>query len=327
MPELTTGQALNKALSLILEQNPAAFIAGEDIGIYGGAFGVTDGLLAQFGEERIKDTPIAEDVIAGLAVGASMTGGKPIVEMQFSDFIVNAMDPIVNQAAKLHFMYGGSVNVPIIVRGASGAGTGAAAQHSQSLESWFCHVPGLKVVTPSNPQNAYDLLLHSFVDPNPIIFMEHKLIYKIKGNVELNDIPKESSMLGKANLIKEGNDITIVAYSNMVNVAKEAIAAEELQNCSIELIDLQTVSPIDYETIKNSLKKTKRLLVCQEAPSNSSVGTTVISKIVESELFHELEVAPKLVSGLHSPMPSAKHLELNVIPQAEDITNAVKSML
>ena len=255
MPELTTGQALNKALSLILEQNPTAFIAGEDIGIYGGAFGVTDGLLAQYGEERIKDTPIAEDVIAGLAVGASMTGGKPIVEMQFSDFIVNAMDPIVNQAAKLHFMYGGSVNVPIIVRGASGAGTGAAAQHSQSLESWFCHVPGLKVVTPSNPQNAYDLLLHSFVDPNPVIFMEHKLIYKIKDNVELNDIPKESSMLGKANLIKEGNDMTIVAYSNMVNVAKEALAAEELQNCSIELIDLQTVSPIDYDTIKNSLKK------------------------------------------------------------------------
>ena len=327
MPELTTGQALNKALSLILEQNPTAFIAGEDIGIYGGAFGVTDGLLAQYGEERIKDTPIAEDVIAGLAVGASMTGGKPIVEMQFSDFIVNAMDPIVNQAAKLHFMYGGSVNVPIIVRGASGAGTGAAAQHSQSLESWFCHVPGLKVVTPSNPQNAYDLLLHSFVDPNPVIFMEHKLIYKIKDNVELNDIPKESSMLGKANLIKEGNDMTIVAYSNMVNVAKEALAAEELQNCSLELIDLQTVSPIDYDTSKNSLKKTKRLLVCQEAPSNSSVGTTVISKIVESELFHELEVAPKLVSGLHSPMPSAKHLELNVIPQAEDITNAVKSML
>ena len=327
MPELTTGQALNKALSLILEQNPTAFIAGEDIGIYGGAFGVTDGLLAKFGEERIKDTPIAEDVIAGLAVGASMTGGKPIVEMQFSDFIVNAMDPIVNQAAKLHFMYGGSVNVPIIVRGASGAGTGAAAQHSQSLESWFCHVPGLKVVTPSNPQNAYDLLLHSFVDPNPVIFMEHKLIYKIKDNVELNDIPKESSMLGKANLIKEGNDMTIVAYSNMVNVAKEALAAEELQNCSIELIDLQTVSPIDYDTIKNSLKKTKRLLVCQEAPSNSSVGTTVITKIVESELFHELEVAPKLVSGLQSPMPSAKHLELNVIPQAEDITNAVKSML
>jgi len=228
MPEMTTGQALNKALSLILEKNSTAFIAGEDIGIYGGAFGVTDGLLAQFGDERIKDTPISEDVIAGLAVGASMTGGKPIVEMQFSDFIVNAMDPIVNQAAKLHFMYGGSVNVPIIVRGASGAGTGAAAQHSQSLESWFCHVPGLKVVTPSNPQNAYDLLLHSFVDPNPIIFMEHKLIYKIKDNVELNDIPKESSMLGKANIINEGKDITIVSYSNMVNVAKEAIAAKEL---------------------------------------------------------------------------------------------------
>jgi pyruvate/2-oxoglutarate/acetoin dehydrogenase E1 component len=157
--------------------------------------------------------------------------------------------------------------------------------------------------------------------------MEHKLIYKIKDYVELNDIPKESSMLGKANIVSEGKDITIVSYSNMVNISKEAIVAKELQDYSIELIDLQTVSPIDYDTIKTSLKKTKKLLVCQEAPSNSSVGTTVISKIVESELFNELEIAPKLISGLHSPMPSAKHLELNVIPQVEDITNAVKSML
>tara|TARA_A200000113_G_C8844085_1_gene347972 strand:- start:597 stop:1580 length:984 start_codon:yes stop_codon:yes gene_type:complete len=327
MPELTTGQAINKALSLILENNPTSFIAGEDIGVYGGAFGVTDGLLEKFGQERIKDTPIAEDVIAGLAVGSSMTGSRPIVEMQFSDFIVNAMDPIVNQAAKLHFMYGGAVNVPLIVRGASGAGTGAAAQHSQSLESWFCHVPGLKVVTPSNPQNAYDLLLHSFVDPNPIIFMEHKLIYKIKANVKLNDIPKESSLLGKAEVLNEGKDLTVVSYSNMVNVVKNAVSTKDMENHSIEIIDLQTVSPIDIDTIKKSLKKTKKLLVCQEAPANSSVGTTVISKIVEGDSFNDLEVAPKLISGLHSPMPSAKHLELNVIPQEEDIINAIKSML
>ena len=327
MPELTTGQAINKALSLILENNPTSFIAGEDIGVYGGAFGVTDGLLEKFGQERIKDTPIAEDVIAGLAVGSSMTGSRPIVEMQFSDFIVNAMDPIVNQAAKLHFMYGGAVNVPLIVRGASGAGTGAAAQHSQSLESWFCHVPGLKVVTPSNPQNAYDLLLHSFVDPNPIIFMEHKLIYKIKANVKLNAIPKESSLLGKAEVLNEGKDLTVVSYSNMVNVVKNAISTKDMENHSIEIIDLQTVSPIDIDTIKKSLKKTKKLLVCQEAPANSSVGTTVISKIVEGDSFNDLEVAPKLLSGLHSPMPSAKHLELNVIPQEEDIINAIKSML
>ena len=327
MPELTTGQAINKALSLILENNPTSFIAGEDIGVYGGAFGVTDGLLEKFGQERIKDTPIAEDVIAGLAVGSSMTGSRPIVEMQFSDFIVNAMDPIVNQAAKLHFMYGGAVNVPLIVRGASGAGTGAAAQHSQSLESWFCHVPGLKVVTPSNPQNAYDLLLHSFVDPNPIIFMEHKLIYKIKANVKLNAIPKEASLLGKAEVLNEGKDLTVVSYSNMVNVVKNAISTKDMENHSIEIIDLQTVSPIDIDTIKKSLKKTKKLLVCQEAPANSSVGTTVISKIVEGDSFNDLEVAPKLISGLHSPMPSAKHLELNVIPQEEDIINAIKSML
>ena len=327
MPELSVGQAINNALSLILNEYPNSFIAGEDIGIYGGAFGVTDGLLKTFGEERIKDTPISEDVIAGLAVGAAMTDSKPIVEMQFSDFIVNAMDPIVNQAAKLHFMYGGAVNVPIVVRGASGAGTGAAAQHSQSLESWFCHVPGLKVVTPSNPQNAYDLLLHSFVDPNPVIFMEHKLIYKIKNNVVLNDVPSSSELLGKANIESEGNDITIVTYSNMVNVAKDAISSDELSESSIELIDLQTLSPLDMDTIITSVSKTKKLLVCQEAPANSSVGSTVISNVVQSSAFPSLSSAPKLVSGLHSPMPSAKHLETTVIPQKEDIMNAIKGMV
>jgi pyruvate dehydrogenase E1 component beta subunit len=327
MPELSVGQAINNALSLILNEYPNSFIAGEDIGIYGGAFGVTDGLLKTFGEERIKDTPISEDVIAGLAVGAAMTDSKPIVEMQFSDFIVNAMDPIVNQAAKLHFMYGGAVNVPIVVRGASGAGTGAAAQHSQSLESWFCHVPGLKVVTPSNPQNAYDLLLHSFVDPNPVIFMEHKLIYKIKNNVVLNDIPSSSELLGKANIESEGNDITIVTYSNMVNVAKDAISSDELSESSIELIDIQTLSPLDMDTIITSVSKTKKLLVCQEAPANSSVGSTVISNVVQSNAFSSLSSAPKLVSGLHSPMPSAKHLETTVIPQKEDIMQAIKDMV
>ena len=327
MPELTVGQAINNALSLILKEYPNSFIAGEDIGIYGGAFGVTDGLLKTFGEERIKDTPIAEDVIAGLAVGAAMTDSKPIVEMQFSDFIVNAMDPIVNQAAKLHFMYGGAVNVPIVVRGASGAGTGAAAQHSQSLESWFCHVPGLKVVTPSNPQNAYDLLLHSFIDPNPVIFMEHKLIYKVKDNVVLNEMPSSSDLLGKANIESEGNEITIVSYSNMVNVVKDAISSDELSGTSVELIDLQTLSPLDMETILNSVTKTEKLLVCQEAPANSSVGSTVISNVVQSGAFSSLSIAPKLVSGLHSPMPSAKHLETTVIPQKEDIIKVIKDMV
>lgn len=240
MPELTTSQAINAALELILNDYESSFIAGEDIGVYGGAFGVTEGLLEKFGDHRVKDTPIAEDVIAGMAVGAAMTHSRPIVEMQFSDFIVNAMDPIVNQAAKLHFMYGGAVNVPIVVRGASGGGTGAAAQHSQSLESWFCHIPGLKVVAPSSPQSAYDLLLHSFIDENPVIFMEHKLIYKIREEVLLNPLPKYSNKLGKSNVIKKGSDITIVSYSQMINVVKEAIASDELKNFDIELIDLQT---------------------------------------------------------------------------------------
>tara|TARA_B100000902_G_scaffold395266_1_gene453490 strand:- start:844 stop:1836 length:993 start_codon:yes stop_codon:yes gene_type:complete len=327
MPEMTTGQAIKEALSLCLDSDETTFIAGEDIGVYGGAFGVTDGLLEKYGQERIKDTPISEDVIAGLAVGAAITGSKPIVEMQFSDFIVNAMDPIVNQAAKLHFMYGGAVNVPMIVRGASGGGTGAAAQHSQSLESWFCHVPGLKVVTPSNPQNAYDLLLASFIDPNPIIFMEHKLIYKLKSEVNLGSLPTDSSNLGKSKVVKEGSDITIVSYSNMINTVLNAVNDDSLNNYSIEVIDLLTLSPLDVETIINSVEKTNKLLVCQEAPASSSVGTTLVSEVASSRAFNYLSQPPKLLAGLHSPMPSAKHLETTVIPQEENIIQYVKEIM
>jgi pyruvate dehydrogenase E1 component beta subunit len=327
MPELTTGQAIREALSLCLDTNKTTFIAGEDIGVYGGAFGVTDGLLEKYGEDRIKDTPISEDVIAGLAVGAAITGSMPIVEMQFSDFIVNAMDPIVNQAAKLHFMYGGAVNVPMIVRGASGAGTGAAAQHSQSLESWFCHVPGLKVVTPSNPQNAYDLLLASFVDPNPIIFMEHKLIYKLKSEVILGALPSDSSALGKSKVVQEGTDITIASYSNMVNTVMNAINDNSLKKYSIEVIDLLTLSPLDTETVITSVEKTHNLLVCQEAPGSSSIGATLISEVASSRAFTSLKKPLALLSGLHSPMPSAKHLETTVIPQEEDIVIKIKEMI
>ena len=327
MPELTTGQAIREALSLCLDTNKTTFIAGEDIGVYGGAFGVTDGLLEKYGEDRIKDTPISEDVIAGLAVGAAITGSMPIVEMQFSDFIVNAMDPIVNQAAKLHFMYGGAVNVPMIVRGASGAGTGAAAQHSQSLESWFCHVPGLKVVTPSNPQNAYDLLLASFVDPNPIIFMEHKLIYKLKSEVILGALPSDSSALGKSKVVQQGTDITIASYSNMVNTVMNAINDNSLKKYSIEVIDLLTLSPLDTETVITSVEKTHNLLVCQEAPGSSSIGATLNSEVASSRAFTSLKKPLALLSGLHSPMPSAKHLETTVIPQEEDIVIKIKEMI
>ena len=327
MPKMSTGQALKQAISLCLDTYDEAFLAGEDIGIYGGAFGVTEGLLEKYGENRIKDTPISEDVIAGLGVGAAITGMRPIVEMQFSDFIVNAMDPIVNQAAKLHFMYGGSVDVPLIVRGASGGGTGAAAQHSQSLESWFCHVPGLKVVSPSGPQNAYDLLLASFVDMNPIIFMEHKLIYKIKEEVELKGLPKDSSLLGKGKIISEGTDITVVSYSNMVNTTKEALSDKKLEKYSIELIDLMTLSPLDIDLVIGSVNKTGRLLVCQEASGDSSVGTTVITKVVSSDAFKSLKTQPELLSGLHAPIPSAKHLENKVIPQKDDIINSIVKVI
>jgi len=219
------------------------------------------------------------------------------------------------------------VNVPMIVRGASGAGTGAAAQHSQSLESWFCHVPGLKVVTPSNPQNAFDLLLASFVDPNPVIFMEHKLIYKLKSEVNLGPMPSDSSELGKSKVIQEGNDITVVSYSNMVNSVISAAKEDSLTDYSIEIIDLLTLAPMDSESVINSVEKTKRLLVCQEAPASSSVGSTLISEVVTSRAFKALNQSPELLAGLHSPMPSAKHLETTVIPQEEDIVQKIKEMI
>ena len=249
--------------------------------MYGGAFGVTDGLVDEFGEERVLDTPISEDAIAGLAVGAAITGLRPIVEIQFSDFLVNAMDAIVNQAAKLHFMYGGNVEVPMVIRAPGGGGTGAAAQHSQSLEAWFAHIPGLKVVMPSTPQDVHDLLLASVLDPNPVIFLEHKLLYKTEGPFEARAaIADTAARVGEAEVRREGTDLTIVGYSIMATRAVEA--AEELaaDGISAEVIDLRTVRPIDLDTVRESVKKTGRLLVTHEAPTAGGVGAEVVAGVV-----------------------------------------------
>jgi pyruvate dehydrogenase E1 component beta subunit len=329
MPEQATyAQAVNSALRLLLAEDDRVFLAGEDIGVYGGAFGVTDGLVGEFGEDRVRDTPISEDAIAGLAVGAAITGMRPIVEMQFSDFIVNAMDAIVNQAAKLHFMYGGRVEVPMVLRAPGGGGTGAAAQHSQSLEAWFAHVPGLKVVLPATVQDAHDLLLASVLDPNPVIHLEHKLLYKTEGPLEartkISDTPAK---IGEAKVLREGSDLTIAAYSIMAIRALEAAGTLADEGIDAEVIDMRTVKPLDLATVRTSVRKTGRLMVTHEAPTPVGVGAEIVAGVVESDALDYLLAPIRRVCGKDVPMPYARELERSVIPQASDVAEAARELM
>lgn len=329
MPEQTTyAKAVNAALRLLLAEDDRVFLAGEDIGVYGGAFGVTDGLVGEFGEDRVRDTPISEDAIAGLAVGAAMTGMRPVVEMQFSDFIVNAMDAIVNQAAKLHFMYGGRVEVPMVVRAPGGGGTGAAAQHSQSLEAWFAHVPGLKVVMPATVQDAHDLLLASVLDPNPVIHLEHKLLYKTEGPFEPRaKVADTPARIGDAAVLRQGSDLTIAAYSIMAIRALEAANSLADEGIEAEVIDMRTVKPLDMATVRTSVKRTGRLLVSHEAPGPVGVGAEIVAGVVESDALDYLLAPVRRVCGMDVPMPYARELERTVIPQTEDVVDAARELM
>lgn len=329
MPEQTTyAKAVNAALRLLLSEDDRVFLAGEDIGVYGGAFGVTDGLVGDFGEDRVRDTPISEDAIAGLAVGAAMTGMRPVVEIQFSDFIVNAMDAIVNQAAKLHFMYGGRVEVPMVIRAPGGGGTGAAAQHSQSLEAWFAHIPGLKVVMPATVQDAHDLLLASVLDPNPVIHLEHKLLYKTEGPFEARSkIADTPARLGEAAILREGFDLTIAAYSIMAIRALEAADALADDGIEAEVIDMRTVKPLNIATVRSSVKRTGRLLVSHEAPGPVGVGAEIVTGVVESDALDYLLAPIRRVCGMDVPMPYARDLERTVIPQTENVVEAARELM
>jgi acetoin:2,6-dichlorophenolindophenol oxidoreductase subunit beta len=329
MPErLSYAAAVREALRTCLRDDPDVILSGEDIGVYGGAFGVSEGLLAEFGPERIIDTPISEEAAVGAAVGGAITGMRPIVEMQFSDFIVNAIDPLVNQAAKLHFMYGGHTTVPMVVRGPAGGGTGAAAQHSQSLEAWFAHVPGLKVVMPAFPQDAHDLLLSSVADPNPVVFFEHKVLYKTDGAVDVRDkIADSPERLGSAKVIREGGDCTIVAYSIMAVRALEAAGELAERGIDAEVIDLRTLRPLDIETVRASVRKTGRLLVSHEAPGPVGVGAEVIAGVVESDALDHMLAPVRRVCGRDNPMPYAGDLERATIPQVEDLVKAAAELI
>lgn len=323
MRKLTYLKAVREAIRQMMHENETVYMLGEDIGRYGGSFGVSAGLLDEFGPERIRDTPISELGITGVAVGSALTGMRPIVDLQFSDFITLAIDQIVNQAAKIRYMYGGKGSVPLVIRTPGGSGTGAAAQHSQSLEAWMTHIPGLKVVQPSTAYDAKGLLIRAIKDNNPVIFYEHKLLYKTTSIVptELYDIP-----FGVADVKRVGKDVTIVATSMMVHRALQAAEQLTKDNIDVEVIDPRTLVPLDEETIIKSVQKTGRLIIVHEAVKRSGFGAEIASIIAE-KAFLSLKAPIKRLGGLAIPMPCNQTLEKAAIPQVEDIVEAVRKLV
>ncbi len=324
MRELTYREALYEALDQMLKKDEHVFLIGEDIGVYGGAFGVTADLQQKYGKERVIDTPISEAGIAGACVGAAITGMRPVGEIMFSDFVVLSMEQLVLQAAKMRFMFGGKAKVPMVMRLPGGSGTGAAAQHSGSYENWFVHVPGLKVVMPSTPYDAKGLLIASIEDDNPVMFFEHKLLYKTKGPVpeEMYTIP-----LGKSNVVREGKDITIIATS--VEVIRSLEAAEQLakEGIEAEVIDPRTLNPLDIEPIVQSVIKTGKALVVHEAVKTGGFGGEVVAKIMESEAFAYLDAPVRRLAGLDIPIPYNRNLEYHAAPQVENIVAEARNIV
>ena len=322
--QLSYSQAIQEAMAIALESDPRVFLMGEDIGVYGGAFQVTGDLVERFGADRVIDMPISELGGAGVAVGAAMTGMKPIFEFQFSDFATLAMEQIVNQAAKMRYMLGGDVSVPLVMRFPAGSGTGAAAQHSQSLEAWLAHVPGLKVLQPATPHDAKGLLLAAVADPDPVMIFEHKLLYKMKG-----DVPEGyyTVPIGKARVAREGRDVTIVATSIMVHKALDAANALQAEGFDLEVIDLRCIRPIDHATVIASVKKTHRLICVYEAVKAFGMGAEISAMIAESDAFDYLDAPIIRLGGSDSPIPYNPDLERAAVPQVNDIIASARALV
>ncbi len=319
--ELTYSQAIQEALAIAMERDERVFLMGEDIGVYGGAFQVTGDLVHRFGEDRVMDTPISELAGAGVAVGAALLGRRPVYEFQFSDFSALAMEQIVNQAAKIRFMLGGKTSVPLVMRFPSGSGTGAAAQHSQSLEAWFAHVPGLKVVQPSSPHDVKGMLLAAIEDPDPVMFFEHKLLYKMKGPVPEGYYTEP---LHEARIRRSGSDVTIAASSIMVHKAMEAAEQVAAEGISVEVIDLRSLRPMDYSSLVESVSKTTRLICVYEGTRQLGIGTEVAAAIAESSAFDRLDAPIVRLGGADCPLPYNPDLEKAAVPQVPDIVQAIR---
>ncbi|MFL6075647.1 MAG: alpha-ketoacid dehydrogenase subunit beta [Mycobacteriales bacterium] len=321
---ITYAEAVREALSQAMRSDERVFLLGEDVGVYGGAFGVSTGMLEEFGPERVRDTPISELGIVGAAVGAALVGMRPVVEIQFSDFTAQAMDQIVNQAAKIHFMLGGAASVPMVLRAPGGSGTGAAAQHSQSLETWFAHVPGLKVVMPSSAYDAKGLLLAALDDPNPVVFLEHKVLYKASG-----EVPEEPYRvpLGEAAVLREGGDLTIVATSVMVPRAVEAADRLAGEGIAATVVDPRTLTPLDTGTVLSAVRATGRVLLTQEAPLTCGYMSEIAARITESDALYSLLAPIRRLCGLDAPIPYAPQLERASVPQVDDLVEAARSLV
>jgi len=323
MRELTYAEAAVEAIQEEMEKDGSIFYMGEDIGRFGGVYGTTKGLWERFGDDRVKDTPLSEAAIIGYALGAAMTGMRPIAEIMFADLLCLAMDQIVNQVAKIRYMSGGRIKVPLVIRVPLGGLRRAAAQHSQHLESWFVHVPGLKIVAPSSPHDVKGLLKTVIREDNPVISFEHILLYKTKG-----EVPEEEYTLpiGKAEVKREGSDVTVVTYSLMVHRCLSAAEKLYEEGIDAEVIDLRSLSPLDMETLVNSVKKTNKVAIVHQACLRGGLGAEIGTSIVEAA-FDYLDTPIKRIGGLNVPVPFSPPLEDFVVPTEERIAREIKEML
>ena len=318
---MTYGEAIREAMSIRMREDPTVVLFGEDVGAFGGCFGVSAGMFDEFGPERVRDTPISEGAIIGCAVGSAATGLRPIAELMFNDFLTVGMDQLVNQAAKMRYMFGGNISLPMVVRLPAGAGTGGAAQHSQSLEAWLTHVPGLKVVYPSNAQDALGLMLTSIDDDNPVMFFENKTLYGVKSEVTSFDpIP-----LGKGRIALEGEDLTIVTYARQVYTALEAAKQLAADGIKAEVIDIRSLFPLDKDIIRESLEKTHKVIVITEETKRGGYGGEISATIGE-EMFDLLDAPVARLGSLDTPVPFAPNLEQYYMPNERDIVVAAKKM-
>jgi pyruvate dehydrogenase E1 component beta subunit len=320
MPELSYREAVRDALSTAMRRDDDVFIMGEDIAEMGGSMGVTQGMLEEFGPDRVRNTPISEIAISGAGIGAAMQGMRPVVEIMYEDFLTVSMEQIVNQAAKHRTMSGGQLKVPLVVRTQGGAGWSPGAQHAQQLEAWFVHVPGLKVVYASTPTDVRGLLWSSIYDDNPIVFFEHRLLYGIKEEVpaELEPIP-----LGKARVMREGEDVTVIATGPMVHQSLKAADEADKDGISVEVVDPRTLQPLDTETIIASVKKTNRAVTAHEAVTRMGFGAE-LAAVIQYEAFDWLDAPIERVGAKFAPLAFAPAMEQWVVPHAADVLEAVK---
>jgi pyruvate/2-oxoglutarate/acetoin dehydrogenase E1 component len=323
MSNMTFAQAIKDAHVVEMERDPNIYVAGEDVGVFGGCFGVTTGLLEQFGEKRVKDTPITESAIVGSAVGAATVGLRPVIEIMFVDFIGVALDQLYNQAGKMKYMFGGKAKIPMVMRTSCGAGIGAAAQHSQCLEALFMHLPGLKVVMPSTPYDAKGLLIEAIRDDNPVVFLEHKMLYAMEG-----EVPEGAYTIpfGQADIKREGKDVTVVATANMVHTALGAAEKLAADGISLEVVDPRTLYPLDMETIFASVKKTHRLVILHEEVKFAGSGAEIAAQVAE-EAFDYLDAPILRVAAPFCPVPFSPPLEKAFIPSEQQLIDAVRKVM